>query len=105
MKGETVEAPIQVKPAEGGEESRVPMENSWYSEPRSSSDPVWGVNTHACKCICFQGMQPHYFQTKILPSENPPLEKERQLCYFFLFPCPCPCPFLPFPYVEGKADN
>lgn len=59
-----MEAPIQVKPAEGGVVSRVPVENSWYSEPRPTNDPVWDVNTHAREYICFQGKQPHCFQIK-----------------------------------------
>lgn len=77
----------------------MPVGNPWYSEPRLAHDPI--------------PMSPFVFRKSrpIASRQNPtkpPLEKERQLCYFFLFPCvkkkKSPCPFLSFPPVEEKAD-
>lgn len=97
MTGETVEAPVQMKPVEGGVESRVPVGNPWYSEPRLAHDPI------PMSPFVFRESRP--IDSRQNPT-RPPLEKERQLCYFFFSHVlkKCPCPVLSFPLVEEKAD-
>lgn len=74
MKDKTLEPPVQRKPVAGGAESRVPVENPWYSEPRLAHDPK-----HMSP---FVSRQSGPFASGQNPTK-PPLEKERQLCYFF----------------------
>lgn len=93
-----VEAPVQLKPVEGGVAAGGACGNPWYREPRLAHDP--------------KHMSPFVFKenSPIASRQNPtkpPLEKERQLCYFFfshVLKKKSPCPFLSFPLAEEKAD-